>query len=381
VEADCRKLFEDARLIEARFGDLLESMPDAVVMVDSNGRIAFANSNAERLFGYGRGELRATQIELLLPQQYRAAHARHRAAFFALPRVREMGAGLQLHGLRKDGTEFPVEISLSPLPTEDGGTLVISAIRDITDRKRFEHALKEKNYELRLASQAKDRFLATMSHELRTPLNAVLGFTGTLLMKLPGPLNAEQEKQLNVIQSSARHLLSVIDDLLDLAKIEAGKLDLKPEATRCSELIESVADSLRPLAQARGLTLDVAADDELTVRVDRRSLRQILLNLLNNGIKFTQRGGVRIHAARAKRDDMDTVEISVTDTGVGIRPEDQQNLFSAFSQLDESLRRRAEGTGLGLHLSQKLAQALGGRILVQSSVGKGSTFTVVLPHQ
>jgi protein-histidine pros-kinase len=201
-------------------------------------------------------------------------------------------------------------------------------------------------------------------------------------MRLPGPLTQDQDKQLKIVQSSAKHLLSLINDLLDLAKIEAGTIELSPEATRCADLIEAEADSLRPLAQSRGLTLDVVVPEpDLSLLVDRRALSQIVLNLVSNAIKFTERGGVRIRLARDTREGAKTVEISVTDTGIGIRPEERQRLFSAFSQEEALARRPLEGTGLGLHLSQKLAESLGGRIHVQSEFGKGSTFTLVLPDR
>jgi signal transduction histidine kinase len=258
--------------------------------------------------------------------------------------------------------------------------LVSGAIRDITERKQFERALQETNVELANANLAKDHFLASMSHELRTPLNAIIGFTGTLLMQLPGPLTQEQGKQLRTIQSSAKHLLSLINDLLDLAKIGSGKVTLTMEAVVCQSVVEEVCTTLRPLAEKKGLELKVTVPEvQLILKTDRRALSQILLNLANNAIKFTERGEVRIVLGRERDNGKSWTRLSVHDTGMGILPEDQAKLFQPFIQVGRE-KHRQEGTGLGLQLSQKLAELLGGQINFKSEYGKGSTFTLSLPE-
>ncbi len=372
------KVRRDAKLLTARFGNLLESTPDGIVLVNAIGRIVLANSEAERLFGYAARELCGELIECLLPPRYRGAHTGHRSHYQRLPRSREMGAERELFGLRKDGTEFPVEISLSPLETGEG-SMVMSAIRDVSARKRIELALQEKNAELKKANLAKDNFLAGMSHELRTPLNAIIGFTGTLLMRLPGPLTGDQDKQLKTIQTSARHLLSLINDLLDLAKIESGKVELASEKIICQHLLGELAETLGPLAICKGLVFrcDVPTT-ELRVQTDARALRQILINLINNAIKFTEVGEVVISLSERSTGQQHWIDFCVIDSGVGIQSAEQTKLFQAFSQIDSGSTRRFEGTGLGLYLSQKLTGLIGGELHFASQFGSGSTFTLSL---
>lgn len=349
---------------------LLEAMPDAIVMVDRSGRIAHANSQAERLFRADREQLVGQPVETLLPARFRAAHAGHRDGFFAHPRPRGMGAGLELFGRRADEEEFPVEISLSPVQTESG-TMVLSAIRDVTERKRVEASLLQ-------ASRLKSQFLANMSHELRTPLNGIIGFSELLVDGRVGALTEEQHSFLQDILDGGRHLLHLVNDLLDISKIEAGRMELQEETFALVAAVKEAVAVLAPAASEKSIELRVRVPPDFAViHLDRQKFKQVLLNLASNAVKFTDAGGrvdIEIDVPVSGE-----LRLSVRDTGIGIAADDLPRLFGEFQRVESGVSDRRPGTGLGLALTKRLVELQGGRIEVDSELGAGSRFTVHLP--
>ena len=345
---------------------IMETALDATVLVDAELRIVAWNSTAEATFGWSREEALGREIVDLVPERLRGTYRLGLPAAMnpdsAIPALRTRFVTV---AIRSDGEEFPIELSLGTMGS-DAERLLVACARDISDRQVLSAPVA--------AGESHARFVANMSHELRTPLNSVLGFAQ--LLERDAELSERQRRYVGHIMEGGNHLLGVIDDILDLDRIGAGKAELRLERLPLRPLLEAVVDRLKPLAANSGVRVypSIAGSPEL--HTDHRRLRQIVTNLLANAIQFTPDGGQVTVAARVVDR---TVEIAVTDTGVGIPLADQERIFDAFAQGDSRLSRSHSGTGLGLSLSRRLASLLGGDLTVSSVVGSGSTFCLVLP--
>ena len=392
-------------LSEGRYHTLFEYVPDGILIADTESRYIDANASMCQMLGYARHEL----VGLHASDIVAPAEIRHIG-----PALREIEATSDYQRewqlRRKDGSLFGADIIVTKIPD---GTL-LAMVRDITARRQAEEALYDvhctleqrvvertaqletANKELEALSDAvakdlrvaeaadriKSAFLATMSHELRTPLNSIIGFTGIVLQRLAGPLTAEQARQLGMVQGSARHLLDLINDVLDVSKIEAGQLEVHAEPFDLVQSLDRVTASLKPLADKKSLALTVVVAPGVgTIVSDRLRVEQILINLLSNAVKFTEWGEVTLTADIVAGNGAagPMVRLRVTDTGIGIKPEDVATLFQPFRQIDGGLARQNEGTGLGLAIAQRLAGLLHGHIAIVSEWAAGSEFTVTLP--
>jgi len=367
---------ERLREVEQFYRSVLERAPDAFLVVAADGVIHLANEQSDKLFGYSRTELVGQSVEILVPDEIRPGHPALRESFHRSPTTRTMGAMRELHGRRKDGSLFPVDIALAPVPARDGaGMQVAVSVRDVTDRKQAEVELKAARLKAEEATRMKSLFLANMSHEIRTPMNAIIGLSH---LALKTPLNPKQRDYISKVHNAGTSLLAIINDILDFSKIEAGRLDIETTEFRLDDVISSVTTVTGQKATDKGLEqlAHVAPGIPQFLLGDPLRLGQILTNLVNNAVKFTETGEIVVHAALVEETgDKCQLKFSVRDTGIGMSKEQAAKLFQPFTQADMSTTRKYGGTGLGLTVCRRLVELMGGQIWLDSEPGVGSTFT------
>jgi PAS domain S-box-containing protein len=364
-----RRLAEEAlRKSEAYLRTIIDNIPVDFFSIDRDLRYTMQSPTSKAMIG----DLVGRRVdEAGIPEPYRERW---------LGELRRVLSGESLATeyelLGAEGEVRTYQTNVAPVRVDGVPLAVVGTSIDITERTRAAQELQLAKERAEAADHLKSAFLATMSHELRTPLNSIIGFTGILLQELAGPLNDEQRRQLSMVQTSARHLLALINDVLDISKIEAGQMKIEEVPFSLSDLIVEVSGVARPLAEKKGLELRVVvAPDVDVLRSDRRRVGQILMNLLSNAVKFTSSGEIRVGG----RLEGDWAVVSVADTGIGMKKEDLAKLFVPFQQVDSGLTRNYEGTGLGLSISRRLVTLLGGDITVESEPGRGSTFTFRVP--
>lgn len=362
---------------ERKFRDLLESAPDAMVIVDADGKIELLNAQSERLFGYARAELIGKPIEILIPQRYHDAHVQHRGNYARAPRTRAMGAELELYGVRKDGSEFPVEVSLSPLDT-DGGMLISSAIRDVTERRRVDESIRELNAELKrkvaeltAVNGELETFSYSVSHDLRAPLRHIDGFARILREEHSHELSEDGRRHLDRILRAITHMGQLVDDLLALARISRKEL-----THQRVNLNQTVREALSELpAEDSGREIEWRIDKLPEIEGDAGLVKLLFTNLLSNAAKFTRpRQPAVIEVGNCGTPEAPV--FFVRDNGVGFDPKYADKLFGVFQRLHG--QDEFEGTGIGLATVQRIVRRHGGEIRADAALGRGATFTFTL---
>jgi PAS domain S-box-containing protein len=365
---------------EERLRLIINTAMDAVITMNAEGLITNWNSEAEKTFGWSSQEALGRRLsEMIMPQRYREDHER------GLQRFLGTGEGMMLRqrtettALHRDGHEFPVEVATSPVKFGDQW-IFSSFMRDIAEHKRAQEELLNAKQAAEDANRAKSIFLANMSHELRTPLNAIIGYSEMLEEETQELGKVAVVQDLQKIQSAGKHLLALINDILDLSKIEAGKMGLNVETFDVAQVVKEIASTVQPAVtkNTNAIHVDLATNAG-EMRADLTKVRQILLNLLSNSCKFTDHGTITLHVSRKTIAHRDWLQFEVGDSGIGMTAEQKGNLFREFSQADASIARKYGGTGLGLAITHRFVQIMRGTITVDSQPGHGSTFTIQLP--
>lgn len=375
-----RKVFEQSITDEkARLSAVIDNVVDGIITIDELGKVESFNPASENIFGYRAGEVVGQNIKMLMPEPYHSEHDGYLFHHISTGEKKVIGIGREVVGLRKDGSTFPMDLAVSPMQV-NGESMFVGLVRDISARKQEEKELKLAKLAAESANRMKSEFLANMSHELRTPLNAIIGYSELLKEEAEDDGNTVIIKDLNRINAAGNQLLKLINDVLDLAKIEAGRFELVHERVSIPGLLQDLDLVIKYQMDKNTNRFEVVCAEEVNkITTDSIRLRQILINLLSNAAKFTNAGLVTLTVKLEQSSGVELLAFIISDNGIGMSLEEVGQVFTPFVQADVSTTRRFGGTGLGLAICKDLCQLMGGSIDVRSEVGKGSTFTVRIP--